>query len=364
MDLLSDDLLYCCLARVPFASYDALRLVSRRLRGACGSEGYARERDRFRESLVVVCGGSDWGYRREAWLLTPDRTWLARPALPFGRDAFCLTAARPFGDELYATGGRLRGYEASAAVSAFDARAGTWRECAPMLQARFGHGAAALRPKPKLALVAVAPRRRRPAEQRRISVTQKPLLVVAGGYRDDAELASAEALDLVTGRWRAIAPLPFATCYAAAAVVDGRFYVAGGAGPGDGRLQMWDPATGEWARRADLPQSRQSAAAVVAAGRLYLIGGLLDLGETASVIRYCPTSDAWRWGEDARAIPWLPKPRSGATAALLADGSVLLVGGGSPLVCRRDGDGYRAWEDVADLPIGWVRWPGAATVEL
>ena len=101
MDLLSDDLLYCCLARVPFASYDALRLVSRRLRGACGSEGYARERDRFRESLVVVCGGSDWGYRREAWLLTPDRTWLPRPALPFGRDAFCLTAARPFGDELY-----------------------------------------------------------------------------------------------------------------------------------------------------------------------------------------------------------------------------------------------------------------------
>ena len=56
--------------------------------------------------------------------------------------------------------------------------------------------------------------------------------------------------------------------------------------------------------------------------------------------------------------------RAADVAALLADGSVLLVGGGSPLVCRRDGDGYRAWEDVADLPIGWVRWPGAATVEL
>ncbi|KAH8045534.1 hypothetical protein JL721_12593 [Aureococcus anophagefferens] len=137
MDLLSDDLLYCCLARVPFASYDALRLVSRRLRGACGSEGYARERDRFRESLVVVCGGSDWGYRREAWLLTPDRTWLAaraalrRGALPDG--------ARPFGDELYATGGRLRGYEASAAVSAFDARAGrgaSARRCSAPLPRR------------------------------------------------------------------------------------------------------------------------------------------------------------------------------------------------------------------------------------
>ncbi|KAH8079206.1 hypothetical protein JL720_9470 [Aureococcus anophagefferens] len=275
MDLLSDDLLYCCLARVPFASYDALRLVSRRLRGACGSEGYARERDRFRESLVVVCGGSDWGYRREAWLLTPDRTRASATARPRSGEA-------------------------------------------------------------KLALVAVAPRRRRPAEQRRISVTQKPLLVVAGGYRDDAELASAEALDLATGGGASRrCPSPHV-------------------GPGDGRVGA----------RADLPQSRQSAAAVVVAGRLSLIGGLLDLGETASVIRYCPTSDAWQWGEDARAIPWLPKPRSGATAALLADGSVLLVGGGSPLVCRRDGDGYRAWEDVADLPTGWVRWPGAATVEL
>ncbi|KAH8055495.1 hypothetical protein JL721_10224 [Aureococcus anophagefferens] len=355
MDLLSDDLLYCCLARVPFASYDALRLVSRRLRGACGSEGYARERDRFRESLVVVCGGSDWGYRREAWLLTPDRTWLARPRCPSAA-RLCLTAARPFGDELYATGGRLRGYEASAAVSAFDARAGTWRECAPMLQRRHG---GALRPKPKLALVAVAPRRRRPAEQRRISVTQKPLLVVAGGYRDDAGWRLRPWTSSRAGG--AIAPLPFATC-AAAAVVDGRFYVAGGAGPGDGRLQMWDPATGEWARRADLPQSRQSAAAVVVAGRLSLIGGLLDLGETASVICYCPTSDAWRW-ERTRAIRG-SRSRGRAPRRRSAGGSVLLVGGGSPLVCRRDGDGDRAWEDVADLPTGWVRWPGAATVEL
>ncbi|KAH8046974.1 hypothetical protein JL722_13309 [Aureococcus anophagefferens] len=224
-----------------------------------------------------------------------------------------------------------------------------------MLQARFATRAAPA--EAKLALVAVAPRRRRPAEQRRISVTQKPLLVVAGGYRDDAGARVRGGLGLATGRG-AIAPLPFATCYAAAAVVDGRFTSPAARAPatvgsrcGTRRRASGAPRTSRIAQSA-APRRR---------GPALLIGGLLDLGETASVIRYCPTSDAWQWGEDAR-DPVAPEAAVGRHGGALA--TARLVGGGSPLVCRRDGDGYRAWEDVADLPTGWVRWPGAATVEL
>ena len=371
-EVLSETLLQCCLARVPYESVEALRLVSRACARACDSKGYeyVRREQGFQESVVLVVGGSDYGYRREAWLLAGDR-WCARAPLPFGRDAHCLTDSRPHGRELFATGGRTEGYSATAAVVAYDPRRGAWRRATPLPTPRFGHAAGVVRPRPKWSAVARFPGPRKAkaaagaAPPRRISVAQAPLLVVAGGYADHSELASCDCMNLDTGRWSSMPPLPLPVCYAAAAVLDdGKFYVAGGAGAGESALQCWSPDTGEWALRANLPQGRQSAAAVVLGGNLFLIGGLLDLGETASVIQYCPRTDSWAWDLDLITVPWLPRPRAGASAAVRGDGSIVLVGGGTPLICTKDADGYRAWREMADLPIGWVKWPALAALDL
>ena len=52
--------------------------------------------------------------------------------------------------------------------------------------------------------------------------------------------------------WEARAPLPLGRAAHAAAVLDGKLYVAGGIGPDPQRLQVYDPETDTWALKAPL----------------------------------------------------------------------------------------------------------------
>jgi hypothetical protein len=69
-------------------------------------------------------------------------------------------------------------------------------------------------------------------------------------------------------------PLP--RSYHAAAVVNGKIYVMGGAGADNkpvGGVQVYDPATGSWSTRANMPTARALFGASAVGGTIYAVGG-------------------------------------------------------------------------------------------
>lgn len=130
---------------------------------------------------------------------------------------------------------------------------------------------------------------------------------LAGGWSLDrsnnVSVASHDVFDLTAGSFAAAAaPMPTARNHAAAAVIAGKLYVAGGRAPGHeaedaanvARLEIYDPATNAWSAGADLPTPRSGAAAASVGGKLYVLGGSLP-GATMykAVERYDPAANAW-----------------------------------------------------------------------
>src|SRR5256712_10390480 len=97
-----------------------------------------------------------------------------------------------------------------------------------------------------------------------------------------------------TDSWRALAPMPTARGGSVAAVVGGKFYVIGGAGPMPepgtptirprqpqrslGNVEEYDPATNKWRARAPMPTPCNHMGGEAANGRIYVIGGRLSGG--------------------------------------------------------------------------------------
>jgi N-acetylneuraminic acid mutarotase len=105
----------------------------------------------------------------------------------------------------------------------------------------------------------------------------------------------------------------------AAAVINGKLYVAGG-GDRNGAhnvLEIYDPVTNRWTMGAPMPTARRGAAGAVLAGKFYVIGGTNANGE---VTVYNPSTNTW----SSRAP--LPTPRSDLAAAKV-DTHILALGG-------------------------------------
>src|SRR5437667_290330 len=71
-------------------------------------------------------------------------------------------------------------------------------------------------------------------------------------------------------------PTPVLHVRPAGAVIDGKFYVAGGADASNiltHQLDCYDPVSNTWTQRADLPTARWHCAGAVANGKFYVIGG-------------------------------------------------------------------------------------------
>jgi N-acetylneuraminic acid mutarotase len=141
--------------------------------------------------------------------------------------------------------------------------------------------------------------------------------------------------------WKALAPVPAARGSANALVVDGRIHLIGGATLPTGTKEEWlhpsrnvsvgthlvyDPAANAWSKRADMPTPRNHAAAGVIDGRIYVAGGRagsvfipnalnLDLVE-----EYNPATDQW-----VLRAP-MPTPRS-ATTWGVHNGRLYVAGG-------------------------------------
>jgi len=146
-----------------------------------------------------------------------------------------------------------------------------------------------------------------------------------------------------TDSWRALAPMPTARGGSVAAVVGGKFYVIGGAGPMPdastptirprqpqrslGNVEEYDPATNKWRARAPMPTPCNHMGGEAANGRIYVIGGRLSgafiiglPGNINLVQVYDPAADSWVTKNP------MPTARSGLNTAHL-NGIIYAAGG-------------------------------------
>jgi hypothetical protein len=155
-------------------------------------------------------------------------------------------------------------------------------------------------------------------------------------------LASAEVYDPETGRWSQAGKLDLArTNFVLVALADGGALVAGGSvwlePPGYGReptsrTERFDPNTSVWSPTGDMAMAAADRTGIrLSDGQVLVAGGDFTVHEadvafpvpglTADTELYDPEADVWE------ATTPMPRSRSGASAIVLEDGSVLLVGG-------------------------------------
>jgi N-acetylneuraminic acid mutarotase len=179
------------------------------------------------------------------------------------------------------------------------------------------------------------------------------VLIVGGVASPESvpvEQASTEVYDPVSGRWSSAGSLATARSgFALVALADGGALVVGGfGGPGTttferlSTVERFDPVSNTWSAAATLRVPVAGASGVrLADGRVLLAGGsarepkLIDenagtyvSGLTADALLFDPETGEWT------ATTPMPSRRAGASAIVLADGSIVLAGGsgseGSP----------------------------------
>ena len=166
----------------------------------------------------------------------------------------------------------------------------------------------------------------------------------------------AFALDPAAGRWEPLPRLPAARAAGAAAVLDGKVYLVGGAAATGGyiaEVHVFDPAAGTYAEAPPLPTPRDHLTAMVDGGRLYALAGRVhddaagawDDLETAEA--YDPATLAWT------TLPPAPLGRGGQAGAPFL-GLLPLFGGE-----RAEGDFtvYDAAHALAPANATWIPLP-------
>jgi hypothetical protein len=151
-------------------------------------------------------------------------------------------------------------------------------------------------------------------------------VLVAGGEGASGGLISAELYDPSSGSWTATGSMTmFRGGQTATLLRNGKVLVAGGIGSGTyGQIQgardsaeLYDPATGSWSATGSIDaRFSDHTATLMADGTVLIAGG-------GSGALYDPTTGTWS------ATGQMIEDRSNHTATLLPDGTVLVAGGGA-----------------------------------
>jgi large repetitive protein len=164
-------------------------------------------------------------------------------------------------------------------------------------------------------------------------LTDGTVLVTGGGGDGYVALASAERYDPVTGMFTPTGPLSTARIrHTATLLDDGCVLVVGGGGSENDALplasaEIYDPMTGTFTPTGSMTTPRGFHTATrLADGRVLISGGFSG----PYMSPFLASAEVW----DPVTGTFTPTgsmavPRSWATATLLADGSVLIVGGGN-----------------------------------
>jgi N-acetylneuraminic acid mutarotase len=157
-----------------------------------------------------------------------------------------------------------------------------------------------------------------------------------GRWPDQGDIDTHRVFFPAEARWDTARPCPMARNSAAAAVLDGAIWVAGGrtvSGGGTGRLDRYDPTADRWDTLAPIPPSAAAGqqvggglAMAAAGGKLVAFGGeWFQRGAGGGVFAetwiYDPAADRWAAGPDMRT------PRHGLAGAAV-DGTVYAIAGG------------------------------------
>lgn len=164
-----------------------------------------------------------------------------------------------------------------------------------------------------------------------------PVGVANGNWNDQGDIDLHQVWSPADNRWDIARPNPMARNSAAAAVLDGAIWVAGGrtvGGGGTGQLDRYDPAEDRWDTLRPIPRSFAAnnqvgggLAMAAAGGRLVAFGGEWFRaggggGVFAETWIYDPATDVWTAG------PAMKTPRHGLGAAAIGD-TVYAVSGGT-----------------------------------
>lgn len=178
------------------------------------------------------------------------------------------------------------------------------------------------------------------------AATLHGVLYVAGGSLptggdNEAPTGSAIAFDPRKGRWQPIAPLPVARARLRLVAAGSYLYAIGGmtaAKDSVAQVDRYDPRTDTWRTVAPMKEDRIFPGTTVVGhgqrSRIVAIGGSRQVGDQRVLLRrttevFDPETGRWHLLKAQ-----LPAGRSSLSAATVADGTVLAIGGSTGPVAR------------------------------
>ena len=152
-------------------------------------------------------------------------------------------------------------------------------------------------------------------------------LYIAGGQNGDGSIVydQVSRYDYTTNTWSNVAPLPVPVSQAATGAANGKIYVAGGFIGGTSvtnALRIYDIATNTWTSGANMPTSPgvEAAAAAVVNGKFYVMGGDDFNNGLNTTFIYNIATNTWTTGAT------LPDMRTN-TYGTVANGLIYVYGG-------------------------------------